>query len=272
MPGGLTTSSSLFPPETREVQFDEKWAFVGKKEQRCDPADPADALQGDNWDHVALDPEHRLVVSVVAGKRTAANTTALVQDFKARTGGRPMDLMVSDEFGAYPGAILEAYGETVTPPRTGKPGRPRKSYKVPGPALTYATVHKTREKGRVVKVSLRVVFGTEEAVQAALERSAVSQAINTAFVERHNGTDRNRNGRKAYCFSKDWDQHEAMTYYTMFSYNFCWPVRTLRRRDDSGRWQARTPAMAARLADHVWTIAEWATFPARPATPAAREP
>ena len=69
-----------FPPKTREVQFDEKWSFVGKKEKHCDPADPEDAKRGDNWDHVALDPEHRLVVSVVPGKRTVENVEALVQD------------------------------------------------------------------------------------------------------------------------------------------------------------------------------------------------
>ena len=56
-----------FSPQTREVQFDEKWAFVGKKEKHCDPDDPADDDRGDNWDHVAFDPEHRLVVSVVPG-------------------------------------------------------------------------------------------------------------------------------------------------------------------------------------------------------------
>jgi hypothetical protein len=38
------------------VQFDEKWSFVGKKEKHCDPDDPDDVLQGDCWDHVALDP------------------------------------------------------------------------------------------------------------------------------------------------------------------------------------------------------------------------
>ena len=58
----------LFPPRTREVQLDEKWAFVGKKEEHCDPTDPADAKQGDHWDHVALDAEHRLVLSVVPVK------------------------------------------------------------------------------------------------------------------------------------------------------------------------------------------------------------
>ena len=61
--------------------------------------------------------------------------------------------------------------------------------------------------------------------------------MNTSFVERQNGTDRNRNARKirkAYSFSKHWDVHEAITYFTLYSYNFCWPVRTLADRDDAG--------------------------------------
>ncbi len=97
--------------------------------------------------------------------------------------------------------------------------------------LKYATVHKERENGRVVKVTTRVVFGTMAAVLAALAMSLVSKVVNTAFIERHNGSDRNRNRRKVRktcCFSKDWAVHEAMTYFTMYSYNFCWPVRTLR--------------------------------------------
>jgi IS1 family transposase len=214
---------------------------------------------------VALDPVSRLVVSVVPGKRTAETTEQLVQDFKARTGGRLMDLIVTDEYPAYTEAILGAYGQKVIPPRTGKRGRPRKSYLVPPTGLNYATVHKTRHKGRVVKTELRVVFGDPEAVEAALAVSPVSQKINTAFVERHNGTDRNRNARKvrkSYCFSKDWDIHEAVTYFTMYSYNFCWPVRTLRQLDPTGGWQDRTPAMVAGLTDHVWTLREWLTFPA----------
>lgn len=253
-----------FPPQTREVQFDEKWAFVGKKEKHCDPEELANAKQGDHWDHVALDPEHRLVVSVVPGKRTAENVAKLVQDFKGRTGGRPMNLITSDEYPVYKAAILNAYGTEVVPPRTGKRGRPKAPYKVAPPELHYATVHKTRMKGRVVKVDFRVVFGSVVAVLLALAQSLVSKTINTAFIERHNGTDRNRNARKvrrSYCFSKDWGAHEAVTYFTMYSYNFCWPVRTLRVRDIEGRWRPRTPAMAAGLADHIWTLAEWLTFP-----------
>jgi IS1 family transposase len=264
MPARCTTSWWRFPPRTREVQFDEKWSFVGKKEKHCDPADPDDAKQGDNWDHVALDPEHRLVVSVVPGKRTAEKVEALVEEFKNRTGGRPMNLITSDEYKPYKRAILKAYGERVVPQRTGKPGRPKAPYHEPSPGLKYATVHKTRKKGRVVKIDFRVVFGTVAAVMAALQASAVSSKINTAFVERHNGTDRNRNGRKVrktYCFSKDWDIHDAVTYFTMYTYNFCWPVRTLRQRGPDNRWLPQTPAMAAGLTHHVWSLSEWITFP-----------
>src|SRR5207302_7437968 len=121
-----------------------------------------------------------------------------------------------------------------------------------------------REKNRVVQVEQRVIFGSKAAVLAALALSLVSAAVNTVFVERHNGTDRNRNARKVrktYCFSKDWGVHEAVTYFTMYSYNFCWPVRTLRQRVGRKRYRQRTPAMAAGLTDHVWSLREWLTYP-----------
>jgi hypothetical protein len=214
---------------------------------------------------VALDPEHRLVVSVVPGRRSPEHTQLLVEDFYRRTEGRLMRLMTSDENPAYAVSILDVYGKEFTPARTGKPGRPQSPYKVPPKGLQYATVHKTRENNRVVAVEPRVVYGTEAGVQKALRASGVSDTVNTVFVERHNGTDRNRNARKVrrtYCFSKDWGVHEAVTYFTMYSYNFCWPVRTLRQRGAGGRWEQRTPAMAAGLADHIWPIAEWLRLPA----------
>ena len=130
--------------------------------------------------------------------------------------------------------------------------------------LKYATVHKDRENGRVVKVTTRVVFGILHAVLAALALSLVSKVVNTVFIEGHNGSDRNRNRRKVRktcCFSKDWQVHEAMTYFTMSSYNFCWPVRTLRGKVGEREYQQRTPAMAAGLTDHVWTTKEWVTDP-----------
>src|ERR1700728_3391856 len=240
-------------PETRELQMDEKWAFVAKKEKNCEDDDPEDRFRGDCWDHVAFDPEHRLVVSVVPGERTAETAQELVADVKARLGGRTPALITTDEYAPYKGAILEAFGTEVVPPRTGKPGRPRKPYKVAPAGLNYATVQKTREKGRVVDVETRVIFGTAATVEAAVAKSGGSRTVNTAFVERHNGTDRNRNARKVrktYCFSKDWWIHRAVTFFSMYSYNFCWPVRTL--KTETG--EARTPAMLAKLTDHGWTL------------------
>ena len=108
-------NSWLFPPQTKEVQFDEKWAFVRKKQEHCDSNDPADAFCGDNWDHVAFDPEHRLVVAVVPGKRNAANCHKLLEEFRQRTRGRIMRLMTSDDYPSYKIAINDVYGLRSVP-------------------------------------------------------------------------------------------------------------------------------------------------------------
>jgi len=242
------------------------WSFVAKKQKNCDPDDPADDHKGDWWDFVAYDAEHRLVLAVVPGARSIENAEEVVREAHDRTGGRTDILFTSDELAAYETAIDHVYGVPVEPKPAGSPGRPAV---VPGreaPAdLKYATVHKEREKGRVVAIMTAVVLGTWAAVAGALERSAASRTINTSFLERHHLTDRHHNARKSrktYRFSKDWRMHEAMTYFTKYSDNFCWPVRTLREPTDLGAWRKRTPAMAAGLSDHVWSLEEWLTFPA----------
>ena len=246
------------------MQYDEKWDFVAKKEKHCDRTNADDDFSGDCWDHVAQDAESRLILSVVPGRQSAEHTRLLVEDVARRTGGRPLDLFTSDENPAYAAALLDVYGENKQPRRKSKHGPKPKVVKVPPKDLTYATVHKTRVNNRVVAVEARVVYGTKAAVQAALDRSTVSDRVNTVFIERHNGTDRNRNARKtrkSYCFSKDWEVHEAMTYFTMYSYNFCWPVRTLRQKVGRKRYRPRTPAMVAGLADHPWSLREWLKYP-----------
>lgn len=205
------------------------------------------------------------MASVVVGKRTADATHELVRDFHRRTGGRIPRPITSDEYPAYADAIRAAYGQGVTPPRTGKPGRPRNPYRVLPAEVTYATVHEEKENDRVVRVSTTVVFGTVSAAAVALALSRVSRTVNASFVERHNGTDRgrcSRKGRKSCEFSKSWAMHVAATRFGYSSCNFCWPVRTLRVKGTDGTWPQRTPAMAAGLTDHVWSIQEWITFPA----------
>ena len=154
------------------------------------------------------------------GARNAENVEEVVAEVRARTGGRVLDLVTSDDYPAYETALREAYGQEVTTTLTGRPSRALSPAKVPPPGLNSATVEKRREKGRVVEVITRVVFGTMAAMQAAVARSAVSRSVNTAFLGRQNATDRHRNARKVrktYTFSKDWEVHEAMTYFTMYS-------------------------------------------------------
>jgi len=202
------------------------------------------------------------VLQVVNGKRTKRSTRRLVRLTAKRLQNRVPRLITSDEYKPYTEAILESFGDKKVPKRTGKRGRPKKPHYRPKPGLVYATVHKIRKKGRVKKIEYRTVFGTEEQVQTALKLSKCSRKVNTSFIERQNGTDRNRCSRKvrkSYCFSKDWDVHGAATCLTMYSYNFCWVVRTLRRSD--GQRGGCSPAMSAGLTDHIWTIREWLQYP-----------
>ncbi len=230
-----------------------------KKEKNCEPSRESDRRAGDQWDFVALDPDSRLVLGVAVGKRLRDNAERLLEDVKRRLPGPPA-LITSDEWSSYPEVIKEVFGQEHTPPRTGKRGRPAGPRKEMPEGLNYATVRKRRQKGRVVEVITAVVMGALAAVLGLLG----GQKIHTSYIERHNATDRLRNarkGRKTYRFSKDFEAHEALTYFTMYSYNFCWPVHTLRVKTGPGRYQQRTPAMVAGLADHVWSLTEWLAFP-----------
>jgi IS1 family transposase len=237
-------------PETREIPRDEEWSFVARKEKNCDEDQPEDRWRGDCWDHVAYDPEHRLVVSVVPGQRTAESVQELVGDLKERSRGRAPELITTDEYSPDEGAILEAFGEVVVPPRTGKPARPRKPYKVAPEGLNSATVHKTRKKGTRGGDAGDLRHRHDGA--GALAASVATRTINTAFLERHNGTDRNRNARKVrktYCFSKDgWIQRSA-TFFSKSRYNFCWPMRTPKAKGGAAQPLA-------------WTLTKWIQRPA----------
>jgi hypothetical protein len=161
------------------------------------------------------------------------------------------------------------YGVWVLPERKPGPGRPPGLRREMPAGLVYATVTKRREGGRVVEVIKAVVFGMWCLLEIWLRRSRVSNTVNTSFVERNNATDRHQNARKhrkTYGFSRSKRMHDAATWFVSYCYNFCWAVRTLRVKE-GGAWRARTPAMAAGLTDHVWSLREWLTYPAKPCSP-----
>ena len=90
---------------------------MAQKEKHCDRTNPADDHKGDYWDHVAFDPEHRLVVSVVPGARTVENTEAVVADFHRRTEGRVMNRRTSDEYPASETAMAHGRRSVLSYPK-----------------------------------------------------------------------------------------------------------------------------------------------------------
>ena len=246
----------------------------GKKDKHCDADDPLDAEQGSYWDHVIIDPESKLIVSLVVGQRNADTVVQLFTDFYQRTDGYLPELITTDEYAVYETVILDTYGVLkheleLTAAEYKKYGwdqAPEFYFPV---EITYATVHKQREGGKVVEVTGQVVRGSEEQAEQTLEESERSQTINTSFVERWFGTQRQFNARKkrkAYTFSKELSFHEASTWLVVTWYNFGWCVRTLRQKvqKDPPRYHQRTPAMAAGLADHPWIMAEMLHYPVYP--------
>jgi hypothetical protein len=208
---------------------------------------------------MALDAPSRFVVSLEIGKRTAQTLQLVVNDFAQRTGWRLPALSTSDNYGPYAAVLLAQYGQLVTPPQTGRPGRPRSPYLEWPQGGAYATVSKIYKEGRVVEVRRELVYGTEQQLQAALAASPVSEQINTAFIERQNATDRTHNARKVrktYRFSKSLLVHLAVSWWVVLCYNFHDLHRGLRQRRADGTYQHRTPAMAIGLQQRPLSIAE----------------
>lgn len=229
-----------------------------------------------------LDAQTKLIVSLVVGRRDADSVARLFTDFYGRTGGHLPQLIVTDEYAPYEAVILDTYG--VSREDLGLTPEEEREYDREGMGrfffpveITYATVHKEKENNRVVAVNSRVVQGSLRQAEQALEESEQSQAINTSFVERYHGTQRQFNARKkrkAYTFSKELHCHEACTWLVVVWYNFGWCVRTLREKvqQEPPRYRYRTPAMAAGLADHAWSMRELLAYPLYPPQDPPRRP
>ena len=242
-----------------------------KKDKQCNPLDPADACQGSWWDHVIIDPETKLIVSLVVGQRNADTVVQVFTDFLDRTDGALPELITTDGYARYYPVILDTYGVwRAELELTAEEEKlfdheqiPEFSFPV---EITYATVVKERQRGRVVAVTEEVVLGSEEQAEKVLDESENSQTLNTSYVERWFGTQRHFNARKkrkSYTFSKELSYHEACTWLVVLWYNFGWCVRTLRQKVQRKppRYYQRTPAMAAELTDHVWSMEELLRYP-----------
>lgn len=176
--------------------------------------------------------------------------TTFLKEIKSRLAeGKP--LFTSDELPHYLEALSAAFSITYQPAKTGKPGRPKGPQLVVDEDLDYATVHKTRQNGRVVKVERNIVIGEEDRVIARLA-SSESQTINTAYVERSNLTFRMLDAhlaRKSLCFAKCKRWLQARFSIIAAIYNFVRPHSSL-----GSAKKPMTPAMAAGITNIPWTI------------------
>ena len=167
-------------------------------------------------------------------------------------------------------AVLTHYGHWVQPPRRQAQGPAPKPRWMPLPQLLYVQVIKTTRRRRLVRVHHCVVFGTLEAGQQVL---ACGWQINTAFVERLNLSLRQRvaaMGRRSATPCKSEDGLGQQLVLFQVYHNFVLPHSSLRQAlpqpeptngtGSAKLWQPRTPAMAAGLTDHVWTLREVLLF------------
>ncbi len=257
----------------QQVQLDALYAVLSavKDGQMREEAALRRLSRSPQWVWTAIDPQSKRLLAITVGPRTQAMAQRVVHQVMEVLVPGCIPLCVTDGFKEYMRALLSHCGSWVQPERhqaTGPVAKPRWR---PLPALLYAQVIKTTRRRRLVRVSHRVVCGTCEAVQQVL--AACGWQINTSCVERLNLTIRQHVaavGRRVSTLCKGeagLDQQLALSH----GYdNFCLPHGSVRQplpqpgptngTGSATQWRPCTPAMAAGLTDHVWTLREVLLF------------
>ncbi len=216
-----------------------------------------------------MDSFSKLWLAIEVGDRSLNMAQRLVHGVVSVLAPGVVPMFLTDQLAAYRKALLTHFGHWVER-ASEKSGRMLRRW-MPVEQLQYAQVKKKRRRRKIVAVTTQVVFGTKEAVQTAL--AAVGHKINTAFVERLNRTLRAHVpglGRREEGLAKTKDGLLRRLRLVMCYYNLCLPHLSLREAlskpmptKGSGspkKWSPRTPAMAAGITDHVWTIGEFLLF------------
>jgi IS1 family transposase len=270
-----TAFSQYFLHDVRvnQVQLDELFALLSavKAGEVTEREAITRLSRSPHWVWTAMDPVTKLLLAIDAGERTLAMAQGVVHQVVQMLAPGCVPLFLTDGFREYITALLTHYGQWVQPERRQATGPAPKPRWMPLPQLLYAQVVKTVRRRRLVHVKHRVVFGTLEAINQVL--AACGWQINTAFIERLNLSIRQHVaavGRRVTTLCKGEDGlHQQLALSHMY-YNFCLPHASLRvpwpqplptnGTGSAKQWRPQTPAMAAGLTDHVWTLREVLLF------------
>ena len=200
-------------------------------------------------------PSRLWLGGVISPHRDGALIRRLVE--RVRACASRLDILVCvDGLSSYVTAFRRSFR---VPVYTGRPGRPRL---VLPDGFLLGQVVKQYAQRRVIGVRPRVVEGTAAAITIALTATKSGTVINTAYIERLNATFRSRLAplvRRGRAIARTEATLTAGMWLVGCAYNFCWSHDSLRLAAPAGagrRWQERTPAMAAGLADQPWTMRE----------------
>ena len=205
------------------------------------------------WMGLAIDVSTRLwMAGVVSRERDKALADHMLQQVRACCQGVGALLICTDGWAAYPNSIKRAFREKVK--KTVGRGR---ACLVVWPELCMATVIKHVKHKRVVEITRKMTLGTLEQAQQLLQATLGGSELNTAFIERFNGTMRERLAsltRTCRHAAHRLQTIEAGMYLIGCTYNFCFPHHELSTSKHRGH--PCTPALAAGLTDHIWSVSE----------------
>jgi len=252
-----------------QLQLDELYAVLRAfKAAEITEDDAIERLErSPSWVWTVMDPTSKLLVVVDVGCRTLAMAQRVVHQVAKVLAPGCVPLFLTDGLKDYGTALLTHFGCWMQPERRQDKGPRPKPRWMPLPALLYAQVVKSYRRRRLVGVKHRVVFGARLVIEQMLARCGWT--INTAFVERLNLDIRQcvaAIGRRVNTLCQgEAGLQDQLTLFQVY-HNFVLPHASLRQRlpfpeATSGRgsakvWRPCTPAMAAGLTDHVWSLTE----------------
>jgi IS1 family transposase len=252
-----------------QLQLDELYAVL--RDLKAGEISADEAIQrlerSPYWVWTAMDPRSKLLVVVDVGSRTLAMAQRVVHQVTQVLAPGCVPLFLTDGLKDYGTALLTHFGHWMHPERRQDKGPRPKPRWMPLPELLYAQVVKSYRRRRIVGVKHRVVFGTRLAIEQVLARCGWT--INTAFVERLNLDIRQRVaaiGRRVNTLCQgEAGVRDQLALFHVY-HNFVLPHASLRQPlllpeptngcGSAKVWRPCTPAMAAGLTDHVWSLKE----------------